>query len=346
MAEFREQRRADRAAVAQEKRQDRAAEAEQRRLDVEHAAQQRAVRAEARRARVASWRRWLVERPVELMLSLIVLVPGVLAWSAMSWFGVDVYGSVGVLLPLFSEAGMWAFAFARHRARREGRPAGWLTVGLWVFTAVAGVLNFLHGLVRSVIHGLVMAVVAVGGVVAHQLITAAPTRRSVAERRAARTDRIAARRVTAMQRAATRRAVGELDAEGAVRLVHQPGPVALSRGWFGRRRLVPAPVPGRAVGPVDELDAELAELVAEAGSEPAGTAKTPVEDEPAGTSGLDAETAEHVAEVYRAIAAGELPSPPSRRKVQTHLGVRAMTAQAVLRALRDDDGGGAAGVAA
>lgn len=273
-------------------------------------------------------------------MGLIVVVPGVLAWSAMAAFGAEVYGVAGVLLPLFSEAAMWAFAFALHRARAEGRPTGWLQVGLWTFTAVAAVLNFVHGLLRSVIYGLVMAITATGGVIAHQLITAAPmrTRRTAAERRAARTARIAARRVTAMERRAVRQAAGEVEADGSVRLVYRPGTVTLSRGWTGRSRLVPTMVPGRPVEPaVDELDAELAALI-EGASEPPGTAETPPEETGSGTT----DEVEALAEqIRKAIEDNELPAAPSRRQIQARLRIRASRAQDVYRALRGDDEGGA-----
>ena len=348
--EYREQRRQDKAAAAEERRKDLAAQAEQRRQDVAQAETQRTDRAAARRARVATAMQWLGTRPVELLLSLIVIVPGVLAVPAMAAFGVQVYGAgIGWLLPAFSEAGMWAFAFATHAARREGRPTGWLQLGVWVFTAVSAALNFAHGyLFGGVGIGFVMAVVAVGGVVAHQLITAAPmrTRHTRAERRADRTARIAARRVTRLERAAVRQAAAELDSTGAVQLRFAPGVVTLARTRFGLgRRMVPMSVPGLAVsGAEDELDAELRALLDEA-EEPAGTAQTTAENPESGTSDLDPDIAEHVAEIRRAVADRELPAKPSRRKVQQHLGIRALTAQTVMKALRRDDGG-PAGVAA
>jgi hypothetical protein len=351
MSDYRQQRRLDKAAAAEERRKDLAAQAEQRRKDAEHAEAQRTERAQARRARFAAWRDWVAAHPVELLLSLIVLVPGLLAVPAMAAFGVQVYGSgIGWLLPAFSEAGMWAFAFATHAARREGRPTGWLQVGVWVFTGVSAGLNFAHGdLIGGFATGFVMALVAIGGVVAHQLITAAPmrTRRTRAEKRAARTARLAARRVARMERAAVDQAVGELDASGSVQLRFAPGVVTLAHGRFGiGRRLVPATVPGLPVNRAeDELDVELRALLDQAG-EPAGTAQMASESPGSGTSEHGPEIAEHVAEIRRAIAAGELPPKPSRRKVQQHLGIRALTAQTVLKALRGhDDGGGSAGMA-
>lgn len=92
-----------------------------------------------------------------------------------------------------------------------------------------------------------MAVVSTGGVVAHQIITAAPMRP-----RRTRTERAMARRVARMQRAAVRHAVGELAADGTIRLLYRPGVVALRRGWHLRPRLVHTGIPGVADdGPAD-----------------------------------------------------------------------------------------------
>jgi len=345
ISELREQRRADRAADAQQRRQDAAAAAEEKRRDQREQQRLKAERRAARAGRLKTAGTWIAGHPVELLMSLIIVVPALLAWSAMSAYGIEVYGGgIGWALPAFTEGGMWAFAFAAHAARRDNKPVGWLLTGVWVFTAVAAAMNFTHGAEVSTAHGLVMATVATGGVVAHQLITAAPmrTRRTPAERRAARTARIAARRVTAMERKAVRQAAGEVSGDGSVHLVYRPGTVALQRGWTGRT-LVPATVPGRPVTPVaDEFDAELAALLGEA-SEPVGTAETASDESGEGTAEVARELA---VQVRRAIQAGELSAKPSRRKVQALLGVRASTAQDVIRVLRGDDGGATEAVAA
>ncbi|NYH78193.1 hypothetical protein FHR84_001515 [Actinopolyspora biskrensis] len=325
---------------------------------------QRAERAERARQRRHERRQWLAtvaqwagSHQIELLMSLIVVVPGMLAWSAMAAYGVDIYGPLGGVLPLFSEGAMWAFAFAVHLARREGRPVGWLHVGVWTFAAVNATLNFLHGLdVSSVLVGVVMALVAVGGVVAHQLITAAPmrTRRSRAEKDQARTQRIAHRRAVRMERAAVRHAIGELSTDGSVRLRYAPGVVTLPR-WG--RRLRPAVVPGlvpRGSHQTEEPDTgeqlatEITDWLAASpheltgAVEPSGTAKT----SPQSASETQPGTTEYLAEIRRAIASGELEPSPTRRRVQQHLGVRATTAQRVLRELRRNRGDGPAEVAA
>ncbi|MER5391901.1 hypothetical protein ABTZ89_22735, partial [Saccharopolyspora sp. NPDC002686] len=198
----------------------------------------------------------------------------------------------------------------------DGKPVGWLQVGVWTFAAVAAVLNFTHGLTMrdgGPADGVVMALVSVGGVVAHQLITAAPTRvrRSRAERRAARTKRIEARRVTRMERAAVRRAVGQLASDGTVQLLHAPGVVTLRRGWTGRRtRLDSTSLPGAGIdGPateLDGLDAELRALLAE-----------PVETGPVeGRLPVDSTTPDTVVDLQESRAGRGSITDPARRTMQ------------------------------
>ncbi|WP_017973739.1 DUF2637 domain-containing protein [Actinopolyspora halophila] len=322
--------------------------------------QRKQRRAAERRQRLASVVSWIQAHPTELLMSVIVVVPALLAWSAMAAYGVEIYGSLGGVLPLFSEGAMWAFAFSVHLARRQGRPTGWLHTGVWTFAAVNATLNFLHGFGASgVVVGLVMALVSVGGVVAHQLITAAPlrTRRSRTERAATRTARIAQRRRVRMERAAVRRSVGELAEDGTIRLRHSPGTVTLRRSRFGGHRLRDAVVPGLTPSGSRKSDEPHTgeQLAVEIGrwlsgestsSEPAGTAKTGSGDPAVPEAGTNDELAELVIRARQAIEAGELNPRPSRRAVQRHLGIRATTAQEVLRALRGRGGDGEAEVAA
>ncbi|RSN28786.1 hypothetical protein DMC61_19815 [Amycolatopsis sp. WAC 04169] len=188
----REEARADRAANAEQRRADKAAERaeerEDRRLEFEQRRAAEAAKQEAREAKRAKrkagrvrFAKTLVEasrkHALDLLFVPVILVPAILAWSAMAEYGKQIFGAVGVLLPLFSEAAMWAFAAAVTIGVRRGEPTGWLKAGVWVFAAVAAGLNFLHGF--STGHhwdtGVVMAVVSIGGVVVHQLITARPS---------------------------------------------------------------------------------------------------------------------------------------------------------------------------
>jgi hypothetical protein len=187
----REEARADRAALAEQRRADdaarRAEEREDSRLAFEQQQaatlakqQERDNRRDERKKTRARRAKALVSsartHALDLLFVPVILVPAILAWSAMAAYGRQVFGPVGVLLPLFSEAAMWAFAGAVTLGVRRGEPTGWLKVGVWVFAAVAAGLNFLHG--YSTGHhwdtGVVMAVVSIGGVVVHQLITARP----------------------------------------------------------------------------------------------------------------------------------------------------------------------------
>ncbi|MCA1228654.1 DUF2637 domain-containing protein [Saccharopolyspora sp. 6M] len=220
-----------------------AAQGEQRRAEREQAHQQREAAAAARRARVREVRVWLAGHPIELLMGVIVLVPAVLAWSAMADYGAEIFGpALGWGLPLFSEGSMWAFAVAAHAARREGKPAGALQVGVWTFATVAGVLNFTHGLTLpggGLGAAVVMALVSIGGVIVHQLITAGPTRT-----RRTRRERIAARRAARMERAALRQSVGRVDEHGRVVGLHAPATVTLRRSMTGRARLQRTTAPG------------------------------------------------------------------------------------------------------
>lgn len=209
---------AERRAATQDRRDDQAARA---------AARQQARRARA--ARRAAMARRVRSRVMDLLFVPVIVVPAVLAWTAMAGFGREIYGPAGVALPAFSEGAMWAFAAAVTitRRRHPDKPLWHLRLGTWIFAAAAAAMNFAHGMAaRPALHGAavgaVMAMVSVAGVTAHQLITAGP-RRSRAERDQARIARAVARREMTARRAAVRQAVAQLDGSGHVRLVYAPG---------------------------------------------------------------------------------------------------------------------------
>ncbi len=203
---------------------------------------------ERRTARRAALSAWVHGHVLDLLFVPVIVVPAVLAWAAMGAYGYQLYGPPGLLLPAFSEGAMWAFAIANTLTgrRHPDRPTWHLRLGTWVFAAVAAALNFTHGMTVPPAgrgpHGpgvaVVMAVVSVAGVVAHQIITAGP-RRSRAERDQARIQRAAARRELAARRAAVRHAVADLDENGHARLIYEPGMATLPRR-HGRTRLLTA----------------------------------------------------------------------------------------------------------
>ncbi|ROP40423.1 hypothetical protein [Saccharothrix texasensis] len=371
-----EQRRADQAMLFEQRRADAQARAERERADQAAAAKLRQERADAARARRAAARAavtaWVSAHTIDLLFLPVVLVPAVLAWSAIAGFGHDLYGAPGWTMPLFSEAAMWAFAFARAAALRAGRPTGRLTLGVWVFAGVSGTLAFLHGLTHpggGVVDGIVMALVAVGGVVVHQMVTAAPAkpRPTREQRAAARLHRLAARRVERVRRTALRHAIAELAADGTAKLVHRPGLVELRRGRTGRLQLVPTTVAGLPV--TDGWDDAAADLVAEIDAYRAAlpasitdTTTTHHVDTPAASSTAqtahsagNAETvpapdadkiARYTARVRAAIDRQALPEHLSQTQVRKFLRCRAEHAAAVHRALfpthddgPDDEGG-------
>ncbi|MGM1059643.1 hypothetical protein [Saccharothrix sp. Mg75] len=381
-----EQRRADQAMLFEQRRADAAARAEQDRAERAAAVKLRRDQADAARARrtraLKATSGWVSAHTIDLLFVPVILVPALLAWSAIAGFGHDLYGAPGWTMPLYSEAAMWAFAFALAAARRAGRPVRRLLVGLWFSAAVSATLAFLHGLTAdggSVTDGVVMAIVAVGGVVVHQLVdtaaTAAPVKpRPTREQRAAlRLQRLAARRVEAVRRAAVRQAAAELAADGTATLVHRPGLVE-PRRRFGRVRLIPTTVAGLPVATAsgdsvgDALAAEIGEYLTALPALPAprttGTAAptpadrpdtTPTADAPSGAhrSG-NAETpaapdaakiARYTARVRAAIDRQALPEQPSQTAVRKFLRCRSEDAATVHRALfptrndGPDDGG-------
>jgi hypothetical protein len=265
---WREERRRDRMADAQIGRDNQTARGQARlaESDVRHRQQrderqarrtERRTARKQRAARRADLMTWLRAHVTGLLFVPVITVPGVLAWTAMAAYGAQVFGPAGVTLPAFSEGAMWAFAGATTitRHRHPQRPVWHLRLGTVIFASEGAALNFIHGLtpaqgaLRGLGTGVVMALISVAGVVAHQLITAGP-RQSCAERAAARNARAAARRERAIGRAALRHAAAVLDADGTARLVHEPATVMPSRHW-GRVRLANVPnQPGQPVADV------------------------------------------------------------------------------------------------
>lgn len=359
MSSWAENRRADRVAAAEQAREDRKMLLEQRRADREHDARIRAEADEAARdRRKAAWAKltdWVRAHVMDLMFIPVIVVPAVLAWTAMAVYGEKIFGGPGVLLPLFSEGAMWVFAFAVPIAARAGRSTAWLHTGTWVFAAVAGVLNFVHGVEQpggGVGHGVVMALVSVGGVVVHQLVHANPmrTRRTATERAALKVEREARRRLHRVRRAAVRQAAARVAPDGTATLIYRPGTFTL-RGRFGRARLAPATVPGLPVtapddavadGLADEITAYLTALPAPdaalpgKAAHPTGNAETPLAEVPAE---LADKVGKYVARVRRAIDENKLSAHPSQTEVRKFLRIRSNDAAVVYRVLNHDNGG-------
>ncbi|WP_031470174.1 hypothetical protein [Sciscionella sediminilitoris] len=274
--------------LAEARRKQRAADAEQARLNADAAsvrrvreqeataariAQEKAVRAElaekrrAERAarRAARWqalRAWLGAHRVDLLIYPLAVASAVLAVPAMAAYGIGIYGAgTGIVLPVLSELGMWAFALAVQLTRRMDpeRPVWALRAGVVVFAALGFVLNLVHGLATGVSAGLVMGTASIAGVVAHQLVTAGP-RATATERREARHAARLARKQARVRRAAVAQSVTELDGQGSARVVFTPGHYTLTRPKRRvRRRLVQAviqPAPEGAV-PVGQVLARL-----------------------------------------------------------------------------------------
>jgi hypothetical protein len=297
-----ERRIRERAAIAQQNRDDAAARTERdltavstRRAEREH---RTTARRAARAARLAALRTWSGAHLVDLLIYPLAVASAVMAVPSMAAFGAQSYGNAtGAVLPILSELGMWAFALATMVSRRQhpDRPVWALQLGTWTFAGAALALNVLHGLDRGVSAAVVMGVASVAGVIAHQLLTASP-RRSATERAEAAIGRRAARKTERVRRAAVRHAVAEIDAAGNARLVYAPGRYVLAK----RGRLEAAIVPAASVA--DQLGREVADWLA-------------VQDRPTLDSGpADLEDRGPVATLDP--APGQRESTPDRGKVR------------------------------
>ncbi|RSN32231.1 hypothetical protein DL990_20155 [Amycolatopsis sp. WAC 01416] len=240
----------------------------------------RADRKEKRQARVTAvkglWS-WCAAHVVDLLIYPLMLVSAALTIPGVAHWGGEHLGSeVGLLLPLLSEWGMVAFSVAVHvqRVRHPDRPVWALQLGVLVFSGYGLVISVIRGITMpggNLGIGVVMGLVSVAGVIAHQIVTAAP-RRSTAEKAlrrtaketarqekaAARTVRAERDRVEAARRAAIRSAVAEIGPDGAARLVFQPGLFQLGR----RGRLAPATVSNLPVSTAGDGELSVADEAA------------------------------------------------------------------------------------
>ncbi len=233
-------------------------------------------------SRVSAVAAWSGTHVADLLIYPLMVFSAAIAVPSAAHWGAAHLGETGGLLPILSEWGMVAFSIAVHvsRVRTPDRPVWALQTGTWVFAAIGFAIAVLRGATTPKEAGggwdlgVVMGLVSVAGVAAHQLVSAAP-RRSPEEREARRQQRVVARgmrqydanarreqnRVAAARRAAIAHAVAEIDPDGTARLVFAPGRYQLRRRTLRRGKLRPATVPGL---PVEQAPAgDVGEAVAD-----------------------------------------------------------------------------------
>uniref|UniRef100_UPI003F498D28 hypothetical protein n=1 Tax=Actinokineospora sp. CA-119265 TaxID=3239890 RepID=UPI003F498D28 len=364
---------------ADKREQDRADRAEQARLEIERAAAMAPFQLQARQQELAAQEQTRAEaraindarraarvdavkqagRAVaeDGLMTPVLLAGAVLSWLGMAAFGDQVYGPLGNILPLFSEGLLLSFALRARQARRRGEPLGRIMAGLAFAAVTTAAMQVVHGLSGE--HGswtkaAIMAAVSVAGVVADQIVHAAP--------RLARAERIAARReaelaaqvadrMRAMRAAAIAQAPARLAADGTVELVFEPGLVTLT-GTRGKRRIEP-------VTPVthDDLDVDYQRLLAGLTPADQDLVETPQDtpygrvsgvtaagespDAPGGGTALATrpkpagnDIAEWVKRALEHVVEGELTLGSSQRQIREVLGCRMVMAARVQHALR------------
>ncbi|MFD5234877.1 hypothetical protein ACFWJ5_41650 [Streptomyces qaidamensis] len=176
---YREERRADQAAAAEQAREDKRLlleaqlkakeiDAEQKRRDAELKAEQARKDAEAKRrqeqadqkardakkaaqkaakaAKRAKLRRWLKANPATLFVAFVMvasIVPAVISQVAALMHG-GVFVLLAALLASMLEGGAWAITFMGKQAEDAGRPTGKYRIGTWSTAVAAAVIQFWH----------------------------------------------------------------------------------------------------------------------------------------------------------------------------------------------------------
>ncbi|WP_226360915.1 hypothetical protein [Pseudonocardia sp. ICBG1142] len=238
--------------------------------------EQRRSRASVRAAARAKALTWASTHAVELLIYPIALLSFALAAPAMAAYGTTIYGPLGVLLAGITELGMWAFALAITASRHQhpDRPVVGLQAGVVLFSLVAAGMNLLHGLHQGWTAAVVMAVVSIAGVAAHQL-TLAGAPRSWTERRTARLAALVEAKTDRARRLAIGDAAAVIAADGTAELVYRPGVFQVHRRTLAATTAPERPVtpaaPAMPVAPfsrsaiADDWDWALAALVEGAG---------------------------------------------------------------------------------
>jgi hypothetical protein len=176
--------------AAEVKRQDQAAADKRRQANLDAEDERRARRQKERDERRDDRRReraealsgageWMSEHKDAFRFAPVVIVPALLSWSAMSNFGVALFGDNGHALPVLSELGMWIFEWKITEARMRGGRVWNYYVGMVFCAGVCAALNYLHGdlgpipgsVKPSVLTGVAYALIAVSGIIIHQLAT-------------------------------------------------------------------------------------------------------------------------------------------------------------------------------
>jgi hypothetical protein len=174
-----ERRRQDQAAADRRRQENLAAEDERRKRRQKERDDRRADRRRERTEALSGAGKWMSGHKDAFAFAPVVLVPALLSWSAMSNFGIALFGTNGHALPVLSEVGMWIFEAKITGARAKGDRVWNYYAGMAFCAAVCAALNYLHGdlgpipgsVKPSVLTGVAYALIAVSGIIIHQLAT-------------------------------------------------------------------------------------------------------------------------------------------------------------------------------
>jgi hypothetical protein len=129
--------------------------------------------AEARRQRWTRIGQRVAQSWHELLWVPVIVAPAVLAWSGQTAAGNSIWGGkIGWLLALFTECSAWVVEFYITASQRKNPTlaSGRGRAAVWLVAAAAAAMNYLHGAATGPWwHGVVMAVVSIGGIALHQV---------------------------------------------------------------------------------------------------------------------------------------------------------------------------------
>ncbi|WP_326960567.1 hypothetical protein [Amycolatopsis sp. NBC_01286] len=125
-------------------------------------------------ARAARWQARLDKAPAlgrSALWAVLIVLPIAQAWTAQAAFAADTLHMpfpFNHLFPASIETGAWVCVFEARRRTRDGKSAGTLTTWVWLLAGIAAVINGAHGTADGgPVAGLALAVLSLLGVILH-----------------------------------------------------------------------------------------------------------------------------------------------------------------------------------
>ncbi|MFI1294344.1 hypothetical protein ACH4VM_39250 [Streptomyces sp. NPDC020792] len=149
-----EQKRRDAELKAEQARKDAEAKRRQEQADKKARDAQKAARKAAKAAKRAKLLRWLKANPATLFVAFVMvasIVPALIS-QVGALTGASVNGAMAALLAAMLEGGAWAITFMGKQAEDAGREPRKYRIATWLTACAAAAVNFWHGLEQYSAH--------------------------------------------------------------------------------------------------------------------------------------------------------------------------------------------------